>query len=76
MPLLGKLGCNGRGGFRLSLFGYDPAADYAALATPQLKQLKQLEGQPAEIVETGGSKAGTQLRAIAHWEDGSPQSPS
>lgn len=40
LPLLGKLGCNGRechgsfqgqGGFRLSLFGYDFAADHAAL---------------------------------------------
>jgi hypothetical protein len=39
-PLLGKLGCNGRachgsfqgqGGFRLSLFGSDPAFDHAAL---------------------------------------------
>jgi hypothetical protein len=38
--LLGRLGCNagachgsfqGRGGFRLSLFGYDPASDHAAL---------------------------------------------
>jgi hypothetical protein len=41
VPLLGRLGCNGRachgsfqgqGGFRLSLFGYDFAADHAALA--------------------------------------------
>jgi hypothetical protein len=40
MPLLGRLGCNGRachgsfkgqGGFRLSLFGYDFQADHAAL---------------------------------------------
>src|SRR5688500_14708096 len=40
LPLLGRLGCNGRachgsfqgqGGFRLSLFGYDSAADHAAL---------------------------------------------
>ena len=41
LPLMGRLGCNGRachgsfqgrGGFRLSLFGYDFAADHAALA--------------------------------------------
>src|SRR5262245_10407396 len=41
VPLLGRLGCNGRachgsfqgqGGFRLSLFGYDFAADHAALS--------------------------------------------
>ncbi len=40
LPLLGRLGCNGRachgsfqgqGGFRLSLFGYDFASDHAAL---------------------------------------------
>lgn len=40
LPLLGRLGCNGRachgsfqgrGGFRLSLFGYDFAADHAAI---------------------------------------------
>ena len=41
VPLMGKLGCNGRachgsfqgqGGFRLSLFGYDFRADHDALA--------------------------------------------
>src|SRR5688572_24140184 len=40
LPLLGRLGCNGRachgsfqgqGGFRLSLFGYDFKADHEAL---------------------------------------------
>ena len=40
IPLLGRLGCNGRachgsfqgrGGFQLSLFGYDFAADHAAM---------------------------------------------
>lgn len=43
VPLLGRLGCNGRschgsfqgrGGFVLSLFGYDFAADHAALTGP------------------------------------------
>lgn len=42
VPVLTKLGCNagschgsfqGRGGFRLSLLGFDPAADYHALVT-------------------------------------------
>lgn len=42
LPVLTKLGCNsgrchgsfqGRGGFRLSLLGYDPPADYAALVS-------------------------------------------
>src|SRR5947207_9428627 len=40
MGLFGRMGCNaggchgsfqGKGGFRLSLFGYDPAKDYAAV---------------------------------------------
>ncbi len=44
MPLLGRLGCNGRachgsfqgrGGFRLSLFGYDFKADYMELLNQQ-----------------------------------------
>ncbi len=44
VPLLGRLGCNGRachgsfqgrGGFRLSLFGYDFQADHTALVTSQ-----------------------------------------
>src|SRR5687767_8615509 len=44
VPLLGTLGCNGRachgsfqgqGGFRLSLFGYDFAADHEALTAGQ-----------------------------------------
>lgn len=42
VPMLTKLGCNGgachgafqgRGGFRLSLWGFDPSADYAAIVT-------------------------------------------
>lgn len=42
MPLLGRLGCNGRschgsfrgqGGFRLSMFGFDFEADHRALVT-------------------------------------------
>src|SRR5262249_5009383 len=41
MGLLGRMGCNsgschgsfqGKGGFRLSLFGYDPGKDYSTLA--------------------------------------------
>src|SRR5260370_11799096 len=44
MGLLGRLGCNagschgsfqGKGGFRLSLFGYDPEMDYLALTRDQ-----------------------------------------
>jgi hypothetical protein len=45
MGLFGRMGCNagachgsfqGKGGFRLSLFGYDPARDYAALTRDNL----------------------------------------
>src|SRR6476619_383774 len=45
MGLFSKAGCNngschgsfqGKGGFRLSLFGYDPAKDYAALTRDAL----------------------------------------
>jgi hypothetical protein len=45
MGLLGRMGCNagschgsfrGKGGFRLSLFGYDPAKDYAAVTRDHL----------------------------------------
>ena len=58
LPLLGRLGCNGRachgsfqgqGGFRLSLFGYDFAADHAALAggnTPRT----DLNNPPASLI--------------------------
>ena len=55
VPLFGRLGCNGRachgsfqgqGGFRLSLFGYDFAADYAAIAggeSPRVDRKKPTE---------------------------------
>src|SRR5205814_8220161 len=45
MGLFSRMGCNngschgsfqGRGGFRLSLFGYDPARDFAALTRDAL----------------------------------------
>src|SRR5262249_26556182 len=45
MGLFGRMGCNsgschgsfqGRGGFRLSLFGYDPSMDYSAVARDQM----------------------------------------
>src|SRR5436309_6206363 len=48
MPLLGRMGCNGRachgsfqgqGGFRLSLFGYDFKADHDALTKGEAPRL-------------------------------------
>lgn len=57
MPILSRLGCNsgachgalaGKGGFRLSLRGYDPAADHASIA-------RQLRGRRIEIADPGQS---------------------
>lgn len=133
IPLLGKLGCNGRachgsfqgrGGFQLSLFGYDFRADHGAMLddstgridlqdpdeslvlakplngdfheggkrfdknswqhhvlrtwihqgalnhSPEPMQLERLDVQPKEI-EFTESKQETNLRVLAHWEDGS-----
>jgi hypothetical protein len=56
-PLLAKLGCNsgachgalaGKGGFRLSLRGYDPATDY-------FNMIKQDRGRRAELTDPGRS---------------------
>ncbi|MGE0756399.1 MAG: DUF1549 and DUF1553 domain-containing protein [Pirellulaceae bacterium] len=135
MPLLGRLGCSGRachgsfqgrGGFRLSLFGYDPQFDHAALTKVEsdsgetlvnrddvaasllltyptdegaheggerfqagswehellaawirggaqgidkAARLKRLEVEPSELL-FGRPGEETQLRVIAHWEDG------
>ena len=52
MPLLGRLGCNGRachgsfqgrGGFRLSLFGYDFESDHAAISDGRIDLSKPSE---------------------------------
>jgi len=71
IPVLNKAGCNtgachgaaiGRGGFKLSLYGSDPAADYRAIAL-ELKgrRVTLLEPEqslvlmkPAEAMEHGG----------------------
>ena len=91
LPLLGRLGCNGRGchgsfqgkgGFRLSLFGYDFKADHAALTgsnDPRV-DLKQ----PREsliLVKPSGTKAdhggghrmdvdSWQYRLLQRWIEG------
>src|SRR5690606_27677142 len=55
-PLLGRLGCNGRachgsfqgrGGFALSLFGYDFAADHAALTAADAARV-----DPEDVAES------------------------
>lgn len=92
VPLLGRLGCNGRachgsfqgqGKFTLSLFGYDFAADHAALtavsstrAGSQRVDLKNPANsfillKPTEAIEHGGGERFTkdswQYRALEHW---------
>src|SRR6188508_3321952 len=52
IPLLGRLGCNGRachgsfqgqGGFRLSLFGYDFAVDHQSLLAPASDEVSRVD---------------------------------
>lgn len=87
VPLMGKLGCNGRachgsfqgrGGLRLSLFGYDFKADHEALAlgdkprvnTAQVADSLMLQ-KPLQVVpHEGGTrlKEGTwQHRVLTQW---------
>jgi hypothetical protein len=95
VPLLTKAGCNqgachgaqsGRGGFRLSLFGYDPAFDYkqivesaegrrVVLSDPERSILLQ---KPTFIMEHGGGerfKLGSRpYEMLRSWlEDGAPE---
>lgn len=135
VPLLGRLGCNGRachgsfqgrGGFQLSLFGYDFNADHQALMeenagrvdvddvdeslilskptdadmheggkrydksswqhhvlrrwidagapfkSESIQSLVRLEVTPSEI-QFGSDSDKVELRAIAHWQDGSSE---
>jgi len=87
VPLLGKLGCNGRachgsfqgrGGLRLSLFGYDFKADHEALAkgdTPRVNTSQVAESlilqKPLQVIpHEGGTrlKEGTwQHRVLTQW---------
>lgn len=57
MPILSKAGCNsggchgalaGKGGFRLSLFGYDPAADHLAIT-------RDARGRRVDLADPGTS---------------------
>lgn len=90
VPLFGRLGCNGRachgsfqgrGGFRLSLFGYDFKADHDALFdkdSPRVDTAKPLESliiyKPTDAdVHEGGQryeKGSWQYHVIRRWIEG------
>ncbi len=94
VPLLGRLGCNGRschgsfqgrGGFRLSMFGYDFDLDHKALLDgdpPRVHTKSPLKSQillkPTNADEHGGGKRferdGWEYRVLRAWIDaGAPQ---
>ena len=90
MPLMGRLGCNGRschgsfqgrGGFRLSLFGYDFVEDHKALTTgdePRVNLKKPLESlflqKPTnEEIHEGGKRmktGGWEYHVFKRWIEG------
>jgi hypothetical protein len=97
MPLLGRLGCNGRachgsfqgrGGFRLSLFGYDFQADHEALTKGKLPRVDLkaptesliLEKPTLVISHKGGKRIqpdSWQFHTIRRWiEDGAKNDAS
>ena len=69
IPILSKAGCNGggchgalagKGGFRLSLFGYDPAADHLAIT-------RDAHGRRVDLADPGASLVLTKpTTAVAH----------
>src|SRR5438128_4310589 len=88
MGLFGRMGCNsgschgsfqGRGGFRLSLFGYDPEMDYLALTRDALsRRINRVDPErsllllkPTAQIEHGGGKRFTkdswQYRLLRDW---------
>src|SRR5262245_20807964 len=95
LPVLTKAGCNqgachgaslGRGGFRLSLLGYDPQFDYSQIvqsaegrrvvvSDPERSILLQ---KPSLQMEHGGGErfkvTSREYQTIKHWlEDGAPE---
>jgi hypothetical protein len=93
-PILTKAGCNsggchgaqhGRGGFKLSLFGFDPAFDYLQIVqsnegrriVPNDPERSILIAKPALVMEHGGGEKlkhnGRDYTRIRQWlEDGAP----
>jgi hypothetical protein len=93
-PILTKAGCNsgachgaslGRGGFRLSLFGFDPAFDFTQIVqsnegrrvVPHDPERSILLAKPSLVMEHGGGERlkqhGRDYTRIRQWlEDGAP----
>ncbi|MFO0849542.1 MAG: DUF1553 domain-containing protein [Gemmataceae bacterium] len=94
VPILTKFGCNaggchgaalGRGGFRLSLFGFDPAFDHEQIVRSNEgrrvvvsdPERSILLAKPALVMEHGGGEklkpAGPHYARVRQWlEDGAP----
>jgi hypothetical protein len=94
VPILTKVGCNsgachgaslGRGGFRLSLFGFDPGFDHTQIVqsnegrrvVPHDPERSILLAKPALVMEHGGGERlkqhGRDYTRIRQWlEDGAP----
>ncbi|MBT4844420.1 MAG: hypothetical protein HON92_03215 [Planctomycetaceae bacterium] len=90
VPLLSRLGCNGRachgsfqgrGDFRLSLFGYDFAADFKELNDPDSPRIDTADSEdsllltmPTDADIHGGGKrfdpAGWEYRVLHNWIQG------
>jgi hypothetical protein len=93
-PVLTKAGCNGgachgaqhgKGGFRLSLFGFDPAFDYAQIVqsnegrrvVPGDAERSILLAKPSGVMEHGGGVKlklnGPEYDTVRRWlDDGAP----
>jgi hypothetical protein len=94
VPALTKLGCNqgachggqhGKGGFKLSLLGFEPEADYTSIVksaegrrvTPSVPEESLLLLKPTRVVAHGGGKrmeVGSRVyELVQHWlEQGAP----
>lgn len=94
MPALTKLGCNqgachgsqhGKGGFRLSLLGFEPEEDYTQIVksaegrrvTPSMPEESLLLLKPTLTIEHGGGKRmepnGREYELVRQWlEQGAP----
>ncbi len=94
LPVLSKAGCNsggchgalaGKGGFKLSLFGYNPEADYLAITRESRGRRIELSDPGSSLLLTkptaalkhkGGKRFGADsedYRILAHWiAEGAP----